>query len=671
MNVRRVAVLTVLIFATASALFPCGGVLNYPIDAPFVDDGQMLDRVLGMDPYWGPASPDELTFVHPLAAARPAATAPVATLLDARADRWLVEGSGRLHDSLLGVLPSVSLGPFRAALAADDLAGARREALAIVSTVLDMPSLLADVYAEPFRRAVEFLELGDVLAGLPLPAVRAFYADSASADPGHYPAPLREAVRIRGMSRTELAAYADSATSSPRAPSLRFVALQRRMQVEIPDGWTEDIRRAMTPERWQALHEAHARWLAAYANSPLADLVRFSELRLYYLAGDTTGAWRLLLDRYPDHHYARVVWEMRFLMRQEMRPDSAARAHPHFDGPLRAATTSGRVAGDWCASWREAEAHRPEPWALNIEERLLYALAPEPSYLRERGIEIPSCFPDQPAAPSPFWGRMRLMDLVMAHRERDARAQLALLDSTEDLSALRARFAVEDGRWTEAALTPALDSAAVLYLVRVLAPDSVLRTLSGRGPGWIRREAVLTRAIALSAEGDWTAGAQLLDGVDDARAARWRAAAALAGDTTFAGRVAFARYLQGQRGRLMYERDGMWYRSVGARLPPEDSSSMMPVYRLRSIVPDEAQRIVRHLERSTESYLALKAYAAALDAPDADRVQLAGLVREADGVYRSLVDWYHASTTFWYVHLRSSPEAAAIRRAGRRVRSSP
>ena len=660
MRVLRVGALTALILCGTEAIYPCGGAEYYPVGAPFASYSAMLDRVLAVDEYWGPFRPAQVTFVYPMQAARPEATEPVRRMLDPY-------GQGDT------TLPSVSLERFRAALEAGDLDAAERQARTVVEGVLDMPAPRADAFQAPMRRAVEFLELKATLARLPRNLVNTYFSDTASPDPARYQPPLREAMRIREMERSQQAAWADSAPGSPRAASLRYVALQEMMKREIPNGWKDDIRAAAPADLWRRLEAAHEQWLADFPGSPLADLVRLSRLRLYYLSGEAQRAWRLLLDFYPDRHYRRVIYEMRFLLANGAGPDSAALAHPHMDGPLRAATFEAPLEPEaWCAAWREAESHRPAAWAVNIEERLLYGVAEQQPVAVDRGqpVPLPPCFPTATSAPTPLWGRMRLMALLAAGREPEARAQLAALDTASDLSALRARFSLEDHRWVQAVLTPGLDSAAVLYLVRVLAPDTAVTALTGRGPLWIRREAALALAVGRAAAGDWAGGATLLRPVDPERSDRWSEAARLAADTTFAGRVAFARYLHRSRGRLTYPRDGVWLRSVVGRLPPEgaDTARFVREVRRNVVAPDEPERIVRHLLSSTEDYLSLRAYGAALERPAGSTADLAGVVEEANGVYRSLIDWQYASNQFWYEQVHAGPEAAAIRRVGRQVR---
>jgi hypothetical protein len=205
----------------------------------------------------------------------------------------------------------------------------------------------------------------------------------------------------------------------------------------------------------------------------------------------------------------------------------------------------------------------------------------------------------------------------------------------------------------------------VRYLVRVLAPDSALVKLSDGGPLWIRQEARLTRAIGLAARADWARGAALLQPVDSARATLWTEAARLARESSFAGRVELARFLRRHQGRLMFRHDGDWYRSVEWRIPRGDSTPALRALSRNLLVPDEPARIARHLLQSTESYLALGVYADALSMAQPGSPGLQAIVKEADLVYRSLIDWNHGTTRFWSDRLVRSREASIIRRVGR------
>lgn len=650
---RGVVIACVLSLGSAT-LYPCGGPTTLPIDAPLVAPEALLEKLYGLDYYWGPSVPPAGRFLHPLAAAH---LSPMET-------DWLA-ATGALGHEQAPVTPTdasatVTLAGLRAAALGDDRAAIGLAAQAIVDRVLDLPASLADGSQAAFRRAVEYLELEPILAQQPNEVVRAFLADSAVAG-ARWPTELREALHIRAMSRQDMARYADSAPRSPRAPSLRYVALQEEMKREIPNGWLDDIRKAATPELWARLHASHDRWLADFPNSPLQDLVRLSRVRLHYLAGDVAAAWRLLLDFYPDRHPARIFAEMRLI-----GSDPSIADDPRVDVPLRLTLRVPRDRQVWCDQWRATEASPEKAWALAQQEQMLYRLGEE-----SPADSLPECFPSRAEVRSPFWGRARLAVLLKHHREAEAKAQAALLGAGEDVAPVVARFAIREGRWVDAALTPALDSAAVLYLIRVLAPRAAVERLTTEKPRWIREDAALTLAIERAAVGDWAGGAAMLKRVGSGRAERWLRIGTMARDTSRAGRLAMARLLVRDQGRIFYPRDVYWYRSVGGRLAGLEGRLANPEHRPPlsadsvEIIREERERIRTHLFQSTEAYLALRLYGMVLGQSTKTTPGRTTVVAEADRVYRRLIDWSNGTTMFWAKELINGPEARAIRRAGR------
>ncbi len=203
--------------------------------------------------------------------------------------------------------------------------------------------------------------------------------------------------------------------------------------------------------------------------------------------------------------------------------------------------------------------------------------------------------------------------------------------------------------------------------MRVLAPDSVLDALSRTGDPFLSREARRTRALRRASAGDWTGASAMLPPVDSARARRWRATAALAADTSLAGRLAFARYMRAQNGRLFWGNDKVWYRSLNWRLRAIRDSTFggfNPILPWR--VEDEVQAVGRHFRDSFEMYFAVKAYAdflARLPKGDARR---AAAVREADQAYNWLLNWDNYNATYWAEELEAEGIGRTIRQAGRR-----
>ncbi len=195
MRLHRIAGIVVALIVGSEALYPCGGGFYYPIGTPFAGYEGFFSQVLRLDAYYGPERPAELDFLYPLHRAIPPNA--VAANPDGVDD---------------------AIAPFQAALGRGDLEAATREAHQVVERVLDMAAPSADAYQGPFRRAVEFLELGPLWPRIPRPLIAAFYADTAASESDRWPEPLREAARIRAMSRSAIAAYADSAPGVAAGP---------------------------------------------------------------------------------------------------------------------------------------------------------------------------------------------------------------------------------------------------------------------------------------------------------------------------------------------------------------------------------------------------------------------------------------------------------------------
>src|SRR6185436_19700799 len=64
--IRRSILIAALLLAGGGALFPCGGPATYPVGAPFAPYPETIDRVLGLDSYYGPYRPEQVAFLHPL-----------------------------------------------------------------------------------------------------------------------------------------------------------------------------------------------------------------------------------------------------------------------------------------------------------------------------------------------------------------------------------------------------------------------------------------------------------------------------------------------------------------------------------------------------------------------------------------------------------------------------
>ncbi|WP_295587289.1 hypothetical protein [uncultured Lamprocystis sp.] len=518
---------------------------------------------------------------------------------------------------------------------------ARQAARQAIDRLLSLPAPLAAPWGESMRRAVEFLEiepaLGDTDPGLAADAL------AGTAAIGGTPL-LDQTLAIRAAPFDQAAATLARFPDSPRRPSLELAALRNRMTAEIGVGWPGKIQ-GTTPETWAGLRAAHEDWLARYPEHPLADLARLQTLRVLYLQGDGAAAWDLLLGLYPRRP-ARALWEMRHLIRNGLRPQGLDLAA--LPDPVLASALLGQVAppspAQWNALWRRSEAAAGAPWAINLQERLLLAAASDP------GRGLPDAFPSQPARPSELWAQLRTLALIRVGRHPAALRQAERLDPTEDPRSadVLATALVDTGQVIRAATLPALDQSIAAYLLRVAADDTSLAALAkGDGP----RAALAAEALACRrlGDGDWAAGARVLDAAAPApaQAALWRAAGRYAADRTPAGRLALARWLLGQEGKLFLPVPARGNSNPGDPEPPKAQQARL----------DEWAR------RCGERQRALDAYGAALAGLDPGAPEAVAALAEADRLYNKLLRWDP---------LFSEGRAARqIRAAGKGIRAQP
>jgi hypothetical protein len=664
--VNRFALAAVALALVAIPAFPCGGPGADIVDRPLVPVHDYLLHTLYEDEYESQLRP-ELRFLEPFRRAMPDS---VGTLL-----AFAYEGNGYLSPADVDTLPRhyerERLVATVRAIEQGDYARAEAAARRVVSDVLDMPAGLASPYAQALRTAVEVVDVAPSLTPRDRAiAARYFSGDSAAREPlgagGALPQVLRAALDIRRLSRRDASAYADTHASSPRLPSLRFVALQEAMRAGIPDGWGSTIRDSVPPTRWDELERLHADWLRRFPNHPLADYVRLSRVRLLYFKGDGARAWDELLAMYPRHR-ERVLGEMRYLVQQSVLPESID--DPRFDWPLRTALVPEvRVTPDeWNAYWQATESHAGEPWVIAMQERLLWHAI----RLAQSTRSLPSRFPRRPGAPTPLWAKLRLLALLEAGNLDSAMEQAdSTNDSEGDLGAIRVRVHLLRRDWGKALAVSSATDAATRYLVRVIAPQAIVDSLAAAAASPLANDARLTNAARRAAAGDWAGAARSAPVSDPDKARRWARTAALAADTSRSGRLAFARWMRGQHGRLFFGENTYWLRGLNWRLYAlqRDTTDRAAPPALDPRLPwtpaEERAKIDTHLRSTTELYYSLRAYARWLDGATRSTPGLAAVVREADQVYNRLLNWDESNSRFWSAALSESPEARSIRRAG-------
>lgn len=643
---RRVGVLVVLMLFGAGALFPCGGGAAYDVSAPLVNLPDLANRILYPTDYFETFPREEVRFLYALRLAD--------STRSAARDSALTRTWGGT-DTVPSDVEVVPMAAFDAAIAANDLAAAEAAARTVVRQLFEAPTAIASPGASQLRRAVELLDLAPVIRAAPGASIAAVLASTGA--------------EVRRLGPSDYIAYAKAHPASPRIASVRARALRQRVAERIPNGWVDDIRKAVPAAAFDSLQAEYAAWLHDYPSHPLVPFVRAARVRLWYFADDRAAAWRELLSLYaiaPE----RVVFEMRYLLYNGCAPPDGILTDASVPPVLRAALVGNLspTRAEWSALWAMGQQQAKAPWRENLEERLLAATALDSAW--ETG-GLPREFPAYRATASELWRALwALSQLRAGHPELALQVAVPpAQDSTGDIGLLLARAHLQRREWTKAATVATLDSAARNFLVQALAPDSALVSLRAATP--TAAVAAQTQAARHAWAGDWRAAAADLAGTDAPRAALFTQAAALAADTSAAGHLAFARWLVAQNRKLFraFQDPVIWYRSLGwrwQRVSDDTYGGDSP--RIPTDLPwtdeEEAAAIDRHLRNTTEHMYALREYRAFFERTAGGHPQRRAAVREANTAYRAMMDYGHAGG-YWEWVLPSSPEAQAIREAGR------
>ena len=333
-------------------------------------------------------------------------------------------------------VPAVDTGfaSFEAALTKHDRKAAHEAANKVISTLLALPAPFAAPFASQLSRAVEYLELEPSLGTLEVAVADQWLISRSST--ASLPRPLEQARQIALAPRDDLAKLLAADPKQLRAPSLELAVLRQRMTKEIPDGWPGKD----TVAPWKELLAAHDAWLARYATHPLADLARLQKVRVLYLHADNKAAGQVLLEllkRLPG----RATWELRHLLLTD-RPIEAELTSIK-DPVLMTALLRGSTPLDgptWASLWARAQQSPKEPWAKNLEERLLAnsGAAGKALPLEARKTDV-------------LWMQLHTAALLTAQQPAAALAQARLLDPKDAVSArLWSQAALRSGEWREA-----------------------------------------------------------------------------------------------------------------------------------------------------------------------------------------------------------------------------
>jgi len=648
MKHRAIPLAIVMLFG-AGALFPCGGPAVFNLSAPLVPIPEFASDLLYPYDGYEAATDQRLRFLHGLSLADSAALTAVAALADAR---------GYHTDTTATDNAPVSSDALEEAIAADDLPTAEREARRIIDALLQMPAPMATNGQRALRRATELLDYAPTLRAAPSTPIGRTLASSGA--------------EVRHLQPTQFAPYATAHPLHPRIAVIRMRAMHAQMTARIPDGWLDEIRTAMPTSAWDSLHAEHARWIADFPAHPLAPLVQAERVRLWYLAGDRHAAWWALLTMYQTLP-ARAAYEMRFLLAAGFFPPEGTLTDVRVPAEIRASLIGTLVPSkaEWGALWQLAQQRSSRRFGANLELRLLAATALDSTMADGT---LPRDFPAYRPEAELAWRQLWATSQLRAGHGREALrlAEPAHTDTTGISGRILARAHLQQRHFAAAALAPGLVPEARRYLLQVIVADSVLDAVRASADTGAQRDAALALSARRAARGDWGGGAAVLADIDPRRAARFRAAAVLAADTSITGTVAFARWLTQQKRTLLVaaEEDILWYRSVNwqRRRRPQDTeaAAQRGETDLPWTVAEEQPRIEAHFRATFEDWYALQLYRTYFARTTRQTPGRMAVVRDADAAYRRLVDYGTVDGLFWRDVLPTSPEAVAIRQAGRR-----
>ena len=641
----------VVLVCVATVAYPCGGSEVYNVDGPLVPTSAFAERALSPLSDFEYQPRDEIRFLPGMLLAEPAKMAPLLGRPPMQPVWW---------DTLKKpTVAEPSSDAMNAAWARGDVDAAAKAAHEVADRVMALPASDDTSRNDALRLAVETIELAPVVVREPVGVRNAAFT--------------RLVRPMRAAPFDSMPAMLVRNPNAPRRASMAFAALRLMMRDGLPNASRADFGVQVPTARWDSLHAVHRAWLAAYPAHPYAGLVKFSQLRLLFLASQTDSAWQTVVRLYADYP-ARAAAEMRYMLVAGMLPPATLLTDTHVPVEIRASLVGNlRPSRDsWVALMQLASQQRSAAWSVNLEERLLASLATDSG----AAAPLPRGFPAWRASATPLWRYLWAVNMLRAGRADDAVVFTTVRipekqDSSlaADAALLSARIHMVRNEWSSAVQVPLLDEWTRRYVLRVLAPDSVAITLASSRSKIVAREAQLVVSARAAHRGQWDEAAAQIRSVDAPRAARYARIATLARDTmSNAGLLRFAQALAVSNGQLFYEATRYFYRGMLYRdyaLSPERASDAWELPWTRA---DERRRMYTYFRSASERWLALRAYASYFARPGVTAVQRRAAVRDADRAYRGLLDTdpSRSGDGFWADSLPRSAEAQAIRRAGRR-----
>ncbi len=574
---------------------------------------------------WSNQERGPFRFLHPFRIQQPKAIEPL----------WRFSYQGIVN------LPAPTTTVMDDAMAKGDWKRAATAAQVVVDELLAMPPVPAADHRDLLLRCVELIELSPHLTGIQPTVAASYFANESAAT---WPAVLQLAHQVR--SDPASATHANN----PRRATLEWLQIRRDFATTVPDGWSGTARKNVTKSEWNRLHKQTEQWLLAHLQHPLRDLVVLHQVRIHYFAGTYDDAWTILIDLLP-RRTVRALAEMRYLLLMGQPPTDTMIDGLTNPRMITALTTPKRVTlSRFKRWWKLAAQHRPQPWAINLQERLLLWAALD-------GSLPASLLPKEETPPSELWGKLRAAVLMKRGAYTAANSQLALVNSDGEQAQLAAHAFLKRNRHVKAASVDALDPGTIRYVIEVLMSDRKLEQLATQGSPTTSRLARVEQGVRLTAKGRWDDAAKRIEDHDRSRAALWRKAGTLAKAKSANAELELARFLEANRGRIFHPIDNGWYRGLSYR----------HATLVKSNAP-EARRIRTHFERTNERWRALGLTTRWLE-NNRNASNARTVLGEADRYYNRLINLGGGDYYFWGRHAKTSPSVAALRRVGRDIRA--
>ena len=480
---RRMGMVASMLVGISTVAYPCGTSNSFNVDGPLRSAASFAERAVSPMRDYELITRAEVRLLPGLVRADSARFAGLVGRAPLQDLAWDTTAKVRVREPTRAAID--------AAWAVGDATRAAREAAVVVSRIMALPAADDARRDSLLRRAVETIELAPAVMALPATQRRASFT--------------RLAVPMRALPVDSLPAFLARNPASLRRATMEFAALRLAMRHGIPDNTREEIAKIVPAVRWDSLHAAHRAWLSRYPAHPYAGLVKFNRLRLFFLASQADSAWDTAMALYGEYP-VRAAAEMRYLLLVQMLAPERLLTDACVPVEVRVSLVGNlHPSRDvWQAMMHLAESHRDAPWSENLEERLLATLAAD-SLPR---VRLPQGYPAWRSTASPLWRYMWATNMLHAGQLDDAVKFTAVRITLKqdsllapDAAMLTARIHMARGDWVAAATTAGIDVWTRRYIVRTLAPDSLMPRITAVADAAVAREAQLVLAVRSAPRG--------------------------------------------------------------------------------------------------------------------------------------------------------------------------